>query len=343
MSKLLPALLALSLSCVACAGGNSARPEAPAPRALPPLNSWAAADGRALSAPKALAQDPAALAAYLTEGASSDTEKARAIFRWIAENIAYDYENMNSTAPIDPRAVLVEGKSICDGYSAAFELLGRLAGLQVVTIHGWAKGYAWQPGGHFGKTNHAWNAVWLNGEWKPVDSTWGAGYVRDGQFVKQLDDYFFLPAPEALAFTHLPEEPRWALGAQVPSRPAFEAQAVARPAFFRAGFTAAEARAALALPGAARLVEVFLSPDQRYVFRAAPAEGVLAAGQRYRFEVYAPPGASMAVVNGGRWEYLRPQQGVLVASVTPRAGTLYVTARTPSEDRYQTLLLYEAR
>ncbi len=311
-------------------------------RSRPPP-ARAAADARALAAPHELVRDPAALAAFLTGGARDDEEKARAIFRWLTENIAYDYDNMNSAVPVPAESVLLQGKAICDGYSGAFELLGRLAGLEVVTIHGWAKGYEWTPGRRFEKPNHAWNAVRIAGEWKLVDSTWGAGYVRDGHFVKELDDYFFFPAPEALAFTHLPADPRWALVPSVPPRAVFEAQPVVRSAFFRAGFTAADARTALSGRIAPALVEVFLTPGERIVFRSAPAEGVLTAGRSYRFEVHAPAGASMAVVNGGRWQYLRPQQGLLVASITPRAGALYVTARTPTDAGYQTLLRYEAR
>lgn len=344
LGPVLPALL-LPLLLAGCAGGGGevAGSESPAPRPLPVASAWGDADARALSAPHALVRDPTALAAYLTQGARDDTEKARAIFRWLAENVAYDYANMSSTAPIDPAAVLVEGKSICDGYAGAFELLGRLAGLEVVTIHGWAKGYDWTPARRFRRTNHAWNAVRSDGTWRLIDSTWGAGYVREGRFVKELDDYFFMPAPEALAYTHLPEDPHWALVAQPLSRAAFEAQPVARSAFFRAGFTAADARAALALPGGTRLVDVFLAPDQPFFFRAAPAEAVLSVGRSYRFEVRVPAGARVAVVNGGRWQFLRPENDLLVASVTARPGPIYVTARTPADERFRTLLRYEAR
>jgi uncharacterized protein (TIGR03000 family) len=41
-------------------------------------------------------------------------------------------------------------------------------------------------------TAHAWNAVKLDGEWHLVDATWGAGGIKDKQFVKKFKDYYFL-------------------------------------------------------------------------------------------------------------------------------------------------------
>jgi len=324
--------------------GTSAREESAPPIPRPP-GRWAEADARALSAPPALAHEPRALAAYLSRGAASDTERARSIFRWIAENIAYDYGQIGETAPISGAEVLVSGRSICDGYASAFELLGTLAGLQVVTIHGWAKGYDWVPGTHFDRPNHAWNAVWIDGAWRLIDSTWGAGYVRDRQFVKELDDYFFMPAPEALAFTHLAEDPRWALVPRPLDLRSFEAQPVARASFFRAGFSAADAEAALRTSAAHALVDVFLTPDQPLAFRSAPAQGVLSAGRSYRFELTAPAGTRAAAVNGGRWQYLRWTGGVLATVVTARPGELYLVVRTPTSAApgYSTVLKYSAR
>lgn len=302
---------------------------------------WSAADVRALSAPKGLERDPAALASYLTRGVPDDADRARSIFRWIAENIAYDYEQMGTNTPMAPESVLERGRSVCEGYSSVFELLGRLAGLEVVTIHGYAKGYGYAAGRHFDRPNHAWNAVRIDGRWRLIDSTWGAGYVRDGQFVKQFDDFFFLPSPEALAFTHLPEDPRWALVAAPLSLREFEAQPRVEPAFFRAGFSAADARAAAGVSSA--LVQVFLAPGQPIAVRTAPPQGTLAVRRSYRFELRAPRGTTLAVVNGGRWQYLRRVDGGYATMVIPRGGNVYVAARTGPGSRFQTLLLYQAR
>lgn len=329
MGRLAPVVLTLSLACGACASVGP--PPGPQPSAAPGVAA-------------APVHHAAALAAYLTRDAHTDTDKARAIFRWLADNIAYDEDAIGVGEAVRPESVLAARKAVCDGYAGAFALLGRLAGLRVEVVRGWAKGYGWMPGTHFHRPNHAWNAVLLDGQWRLVDATWGAGYVRDGRFVKQLDDFYFLPPAEALAFTHLPEDPIWTLVPGPLSLEAFEAQPVVSAAFFRAGFTAAEARAALASAAAPPLPDVFLSPDQPIRFRTAPVEGVLTAGRSYRFEAYAPAGVSMAVVNAGRWRYFVAEGGVLATSVMPDPGSLYVAVRTSDGNAgYRTVLRYRAR
>lgn len=54
----------------------------------------------------------------------------------------------------------------------------RVAGVQCVTVPGYSKGFGYQTGQSFsGEFDHAWNAVYLEGRWHLVDSTWGSGLV----------------------------------------------------------------------------------------------------------------------------------------------------------------------
>ena len=53
-------------------------------------DDYTAIDQHALHTPKSAERTIASLAAYLTRPARNDREKARAIFRWITANIAYD-------------------------------------------------------------------------------------------------------------------------------------------------------------------------------------------------------------------------------------------------------------
>lgn len=54
----------------------------------------------------------------------------------------------------------------------------RIAGVQCMTVPGYSKGLGYQPGQSFsGEFDHAWNAVFLEGRWHLVDSTWGSGLV----------------------------------------------------------------------------------------------------------------------------------------------------------------------
>lgn len=47
-----------------------------------------------------------------------------------------------------------------------------------MTVPGYSKGFGYQLGQSFsGEFDHAWNAVFLEGRWHLVDSTWGSGLV----------------------------------------------------------------------------------------------------------------------------------------------------------------------
>ena len=50
--------------------------------------------------------------------------------------------------------------------------------MQCVTVPGYSKGFGYQLRQSFsGEFDHAWNAVFLEGRWHLVDSTWGSGLV----------------------------------------------------------------------------------------------------------------------------------------------------------------------
>ena len=54
--------------------------------------SYEEIDRHALNAPSSVEASVESLAAYLIEPATNDREKARAIFRWICENIDYNVD-----------------------------------------------------------------------------------------------------------------------------------------------------------------------------------------------------------------------------------------------------------
>ena len=164
------------------------------------LENFREIDMHALNAPESAENSIESLAAYLTKPAKNDTEKVRAIYRWIAENIDYDVQGFSSGSYGDTSAegVLKSGRSVCSGYSNLFEKLANASGLDAVTISGYAKGYGYTPGMRFsGPTDHAWNAVKIDEKWYQIDSTWGAGSVdNDGKYNREFEDYYFLTPPE---------------------------------------------------------------------------------------------------------------------------------------------------
>jgi hypothetical protein len=169
-----------------------------------------------------------------------DEERARAIYRWITANIDYDVEGFTNGLIAaggrgrTPEEVLAGRRGVCSEYSALFDRLCQLSGLEAVVISGFGKGSGYSVGSDIPESiNHAWNAVKIDGHWKLVDSTWGAGYLDpSGGFIKKFEEFYFLAPPEDLIWTHLPEDPAWQLLDPTVSREEFVALPYPKPALF---------------------------------------------------------------------------------------------------------------
>ena len=217
-----------------------------APSETYPREEFAFIDRHAVSAPRSAERSAAALAAYLTAPAKTERDKARSIYRWITQNIRYDtgayFSGSFRNSASKPSSTLQTRSSVCDGYAGLFAELGTLAGLQVRKISGWAKGYGYKPGQTLEtKTNHAWNAVRLGGQWVLLDTTWGAGFVdrKSKKFVRRFNEFHFLTHPAQFIYSRFPQDPKWQLLRKPVSKGVFEQLVFARPPLFtnQLGFT----------------------------------------------------------------------------------------------------------
>ncbi len=192
-------------------------------------------DRHAREAPLSAAQSVGSLASYLCEGARDDRERARTIFIWIASNIAYDVSCVGKKA--DAATVLSERRAVCAGYAVLFASLAKAAGLEAVVVYGEAKGPG--PGiarSSDGLSNHDWNAVKLDGEWRLLDCAWGAGRLDDrGRFTHRFDEHYFLTPPDKFIYDHLPKESKWQLLARPLSRQEYLGQPEMHSDFFNFG------------------------------------------------------------------------------------------------------------
>lgn len=172
-------------------------------------------DEYAFKAPAEALRSVKDLAANLAKPGYTEVQKARSVFSWISAHITYDVKAFltGRRGDVSPGAVLEKRTSVCQGYAGLFQQLAQAAGLEAVTIAGWSKGYGFMAGQvPDGPPDHAWNAVRVDGQWRLVDCTWGAGYLNDQQqFVNQFNDHYFLTDPQAFIYDHLPEDPQWQL------------------------------------------------------------------------------------------------------------------------------------
>ncbi len=134
------------------------------------------------------------------------------------------------------------GMSKIEDYVQVCCLFYRYAGLHCQTISGYAKGAEYKPGMKFTgeQGQHSWNAVLVEGAWRLVDCHWAArrlvGKKVTSENVRyELDEYYFMPDPHQLIFTHFPDDQSWQLLERSISLADFENLVPVKSAFFKYG------------------------------------------------------------------------------------------------------------
>lgn len=179
---------------------------------------------------------------HLTSQLTTDVEKFRAIYRWVAGNIANDYQlyerNMRKRQRFKDNPVKLktwnetfrtlsfkkmrnEHSAICTGYAYLVKELSRMANIRCEVVNGYAKTSTIDVETLM-MPNHSWNVVELNGTWYLCDATWASGIpnAETLQFEFDYNDGFFLANPELFAINHYPEDKKWLLIAK--NAPSFE-------------------------------------------------------------------------------------------------------------------------
>jgi transglutaminase/protease-like cytokinesis protein 3 len=175
------------------------------------------------------------LAARISADFKAEPEKARAIYTWIATNIAYDmkafYAQQNGgiafsyTTPEDRiekerafRLNLVKktmrtGKAICEGYASLFTYLCAMTDMKAVIIPGTSKTSYTEIGKIPTEGDHTWNAVKVDEQWQLIDVTWAAGVVKgsENKFTPHFNDAYFCTDPNLFFLNHYPDDKRWLL------------------------------------------------------------------------------------------------------------------------------------
>lgn len=168
-------------------------------------------DADAASIPEVNCTSVDALASYIKQHFSTDTDRVRAIYVWVANHISYDVKRFNDrdknpdAPPQTVADVLSTHSAVCQGYSDLFVALCKALGINAIQVSGYTKNQ--------GKVNiisHAWAAVELDGKWYFFDPTWGAGYVTDDdKFVKHFNNTFYKILPEKFIADHMPFDPMY--------------------------------------------------------------------------------------------------------------------------------------
>lgn len=149
------------------------------------------------------------LSDFIKSTFDNEEDRIRAIFSWIAFNIAYDTDNMfnvdiNETDQDKIFKALKNKRGICENYSLLFDTLCCNVGIQAEIIQGYTK-----QNDIVDNLPHSWNAANINNKWYLFDPTWGAGGVKDGKFTKQLNDRYYKVESSEMIKTHMPFDYLW--------------------------------------------------------------------------------------------------------------------------------------
>jgi transglutaminase/protease-like cytokinesis protein 3 len=141
----------------------------------------------------------------LVESLTSEKEKCRAIFRWISNNIKYEFDVLNNKKECeDPLLVYKRKKAVCGGYAALFKAMCDEAKIKCLDISGEVL-----PG----HDSHAWNIVLLDGSWYIMDVTWAAGYLSGNlvnpKFKRDFDEKWWMANQEEAIKMRVSDDSYW--------------------------------------------------------------------------------------------------------------------------------------
>ncbi|MFI8685026.1 transglutaminase domain-containing protein [Rossellomorea sp. NPDC077527] len=136
-------------------------------------------------------------AKVVTARKTSDRDKAKAIYDYVAKNVSYDvkkYENDDFNWDDSALKTLESKTGVCQDYAYLAIAMLRASDVEARFVEGRAGGIF--PG------RHAWVEAKLDGEWMTMDPTWGSGYLKDGEFVPAFNEDYFEPDMNEFKKTH---------------------------------------------------------------------------------------------------------------------------------------------
>lgn len=168
------------------------------------------------------------LTAKIESDFSSDYDRARAVYSWMAFNIKYDFnallnpprtqgfsysseaEKQRKIKQINDNLIqktFKNQKAVCEGFTALYQDLVSSMGIKCEIIRGDSKISVRDIGRKTTSSNHAWNMVLIDKKWRLVDVTWGQGYYDSskGRMVADFSPIYFDTDPDYFFAKHFPD------------------------------------------------------------------------------------------------------------------------------------------
>lgn len=155
----------------------------------------------------------------ITKKFPDNTDKARAIFYWIANNISIDLKmaKKGSNEKMMSEDVLKKRKANANGYASLFQDMCSVAKIRCLTVDGYIKKNVEDIDNVPDEFNHTWAVLQLGQSpesWYYVDPEWGSGSVDDKYtvFTKKINDSYFFADKTLFNLQHFPDNMAWQLG-----------------------------------------------------------------------------------------------------------------------------------
>lgn len=124
----------------------------------------------------------------LTASIADDSTKVVAIYKWITNNVSYDYSAFMSGEPLryqSPELVFRRRKTTCTGYSNLMVEMLENAGIRAFTVEGFTQDFVLGLDSSRLSSDHAWVAFALRDSWYVADPTWDAGEMGILKYVQK--------------------------------------------------------------------------------------------------------------------------------------------------------------
>ncbi len=166
-----------------------------------------------------LSYNVASITDSITHLFPNKSQKARAIYTWIANHISLDPKMVRSadTKNTEPENVILFRKSNALGFSLLFQEMCSQANIRCLSVDGF---YKWNTAAFDeipDEVNHHWNVVQLGNspsEWFYADAALGSGMLDNkiSSFTKYFSNVYFFPNPNVFNLAHYPNNKAWMLG-----------------------------------------------------------------------------------------------------------------------------------
>ena len=161
----------------------------------------------------------AEIAANITKDFKENEDKTRAIFYWIANNIAIDPKatKRNETKNTLPELVIQNRKTTPLGFSLLLQEMCSYAKIRCLTVDGFVKNFAEEINVKGEEKNYSWNVVQLGKSpetWYYIDACRASGTI-DAKFTtytKEFTSQYFFTDKKLFNLVYYPDNMAWQLG-----------------------------------------------------------------------------------------------------------------------------------